>query len=661
MCSSFLWGHKIHLVSWSSVCQDIKHGGLGLFSAKFWNYATAAKLLWMIHLKKDILWIKWVHGTYLRQTSIWQIQSKNCDSWMWKQLLKARNMIRDKMGSVDNLLNAINSCCVNNNINISSIYRVLFSSSLLCMKDQGLYNFSHYMELSSTASNPLMSSQNRESEWPKKNKIKCTLCGHETTGGISRQKEHLAGSRGNTKPCKKVTPDIIARVKAAMAETKGKKSDKIRFEIERRQDVDISNSRIENAEEITKIGNKRPREFGAIHRYATFLPEEPTSSLTMKQTTVDAAERKRRKELVHEWVSLWTYESGIPFHALMLPSFNNMCEAIGQFGPGYVGPTMYQLREPLLKKAVSRTSVGLEPHKKLWETTGCTLMTDSWTDRKHRCVMNMCIHSSAGVIFYNSIEKSAESHTGDFIYKWVDQCIQEIGADYVVQVVTDNHSANMAAKEKLKIKRPRIFWTSCAAHTTNLMLQDIGKLTNFKNIIEKARALTVFIYGHTRTLALMRKCTRRKDIVRPGTTRFATSFLTLGSLLEKKDALMAMFNSDEFTSLKFVGAAKKKALTANATVISRTFWRGVRSCLKVFTPLFKFLRMVDSDTCPSMGFIIGELNQVKREIMTALKTEKSYMPIISIIERHAKNRLDSSLHLAAWFLNPLFYYAEDEK
>ncbi|XP_020268539.1 uncharacterized protein LOC109843955 [Asparagus officinalis] len=215
-------------------------------------------------------------------------------------------------------------------------------------------------------------------------------------------------------------------------------------------------------------------------------------------------------------------------------------------------------------------------------------------------------------------------------------------------------------QRKLKIKRPRIFWTSCVAHTTNLMLQDIGKLTKFKNIIEKARALTVFIYGHTRTLALMRKCTRRKDIVRPGTTRFATSFLTLGSLLEKKDALMAMFNSDEFTSLKFVGAAKKKALTANATVISRTFWRGVRSCLKVFTPLFKFLRMVDSGTCPSMGFIIGELNQVKREIMTALKTEKDYMPIISIIERHAKNRLDSSLHLAAWFLNPLFYYAEDE-
>ncbi|XP_020255459.1 uncharacterized protein LOC109832520 [Asparagus officinalis] len=249
-----------------------------------------------------------------------------------------------------------------------------------------------------------------------------------------------------------------------MAETKGKKSDNIRFEIERRQEVDISSFRIETAEEITKIGNKRSREFGAIHRYATFLPEEPTSSSTMKQTTIDVAERKRRKELVHEWVSLWTYEAGIPFHALMLPSFNNMCEAIGKFGPGYVGPTMYQLREPLLKKAVSRTSVGLEPHKKLWETNGCTLMTDSWIDRKHRCVMNMCIYSSAGVIFYNSIEESDESHTGDFIYKWVDQCIQEIGADYVIQVITDNHSVNMAAKEKLKSERLRIFWTSCAAH-----------------------------------------------------------------------------------------------------------------------------------------------------------------------------------------------------
>jgi len=76
-------------------------------------------------------------------------------------------------------------------------------------------------------------------------------------------------------------------------------------------------------------------------------------------------------------VSLWTYEALVPFHTLIVSSFENMCEAIGHFGLGYIGPTMYQLRESLLKEAMDRTSKGLEPHRKLWETHGCSLMTDS--------------------------------------------------------------------------------------------------------------------------------------------------------------------------------------------------------------------------------------------------------------------------------------------
>jgi len=59
------------------------------------------------------------------------------------------------------------------------------------------------------------------------------------------------------------------------------------------------------------IGNKMPRRFGAIHKYATFLPEEPTlvNGKMIKQTLIDEVERKRKRELVHEWVSLWACEA----------------------------------------------------------------------------------------------------------------------------------------------------------------------------------------------------------------------------------------------------------------------------------------------------------------------------------------------------------------
>ncbi|XP_020240823.1 uncharacterized protein LOC109819494 [Asparagus officinalis] len=129
LCSAFLWGNKIHLVSWSEVCKDKKSGGLSLFSAKKWHYAAAIKLLWMIHTKKDLLWIKWVHGNYLQHLGIWQVQPKKNDSWMWRQLLRVRDLIMRNFGNVNNLQRVINGCHNNGKIQISSVYHAISHST----------------------------------------------------------------------------------------------------------------------------------------------------------------------------------------------------------------------------------------------------------------------------------------------------------------------------------------------------------------------------------------------------------------------------------------------------------------------------------------------------------------------------------------------------
>ena len=74
--------------------------------------------------------------------------------------------------------------------------------------------------------------------------------------------------------------------------------------------------------------------------------------------------------------------------------------------------------------------------------------------------------------------------------------IEEIGKDKVVQVVTDN-GANFKATGKLLMERiPTIFWSPCAAHCLDLMLEDIGNLKEFKKPITRARRVTTFIYQH---------------------------------------------------------------------------------------------------------------------------------------------------------------------
>ncbi|KAL1198481.1 hypothetical protein V5N11_022662 [Cardamine amara subsp. amara] len=79
-------------------------------------------------------------------------------------------------------------------------------------------------------------------------------------------------------------------------------------------------------------------------------------------------------------------------------------------------------------------------------------------------------------MFRSSGDCSDDSHTAEYIYEYVKGCIEEIGVENVVQVVTDNAPNNMAAARLLKEKIPSIFWTSCAAHTNNLILESIAKL-----------------------------------------------------------------------------------------------------------------------------------------------------------------------------------------
>ncbi|KAL5844349.1 hypothetical protein ACOSQ4_010307 [Xanthoceras sorbifolium] len=138
------------------------------------------------------------------------------------------------------------------------------------------------------------------------------------------------------------------------------------------------------------------------------------------------------------------------------------------------------------------------------------------------------------------------------------------------------------------------------------MLEGIGKIPKFKKTLHSAKVFTIFIYAHHKTLWLMKTYTKKGEIIRSGVTRFASSFLTLQSLVEKKESLSNMFTSTEWENYKWLRTAKGKA--AYSTVLNMNFWNGVTLCLKVFAPLVKVLRLVDGDVKPSMD--VDRLNNL---------------------------------------------------
>lgn len=246
-----------------------------------------------------------------------------------------------------------------------------------------------------------------------------------------------------------------------------------------------------------------------------------------------------------------------------------------------------------------------------------------------------------------------KKNNGKYIYELVDRCIEDIGPEKVVQVVTDNASVNTAAASLMKAKRPSIFWTGCAAHCIDLMLEDIGKLPVVEKTIVLARQVTVFLYAHTRVLALMRK-TLGRDLVRAGVTIFATPYLNLKSLQDNKKDVLKLFRSEELNDMGYL--KKDKGKKAQKVVQTDSFWKGVDIAVNFFEPMANVLRRVDSDV-PAMGVFHGCMLDARKEICLRFDNDESrFKAVMDIIDKRWDNKLKTPLHLAGYFLNPYYYY-----
>jgi hypothetical protein len=288
-----------------------------------------------------------------------------------------------------------------------------------------------------------------------------------------------------------------------------------------------------------------------------------------------------------------------------------MCDAIAAVGPWYKSPTFEELRGPILQEEKTDINSRLAEFKKSWEISGCTVMSDGWTDRKGRSLLNFLVHCPRGTMFIKSIDASTHVKDAALLCELMDAFIQEIDVHNLVQIIADN-AANYVAAGRLLMERNRsLFWTPCATHFIDLMLEDMGKTSFIKELIDKGRSVPKFIYNHIWVLSLMRRHTRNRELRRPAITRFATNFITLQSLLQCQFELKQMFVCDEWRDSTYSRREDGKAIAR--LVYSDSFWEGVAKVCSVCEPLVKVLRLVDSDK-PTMGYLYEAMDRAKEAI-----------------------------------------------
>ncbi|WOK98166.1 hypothetical protein Cni_G06876 [Canna indica] len=170
--------------------------------------------------------------------------------------------------------------------------------------------------------------------------------------------------------------------------------------------------------------------------------------------------KKELREDVCMQIARFFYTSAIPFNCVKNPEFVKMCQLIGKYGIGLNPPSYYEIREKYLKKEVDNTMSLLEEHKVEWRKSGCSIMSDVWTNKKKRSLCNFLVNSPNGTIFFTSLDTSDISKTADKVFVMLDDIMEQVGEENVVQVVTDNAANYKAANDHVNAKKEEVILDS---------------------------------------------------------------------------------------------------------------------------------------------------------------------------------------------------------
>jgi hypothetical protein len=151
-------------------------------------------------------------------------------------------------------------------------------------------------------------------------------------------------------------------------------------------------------------------------------------------------------------------------------------------------------------------------------------------------------------------------------------------------------------------------------------------------------------------LSWLRKRKGWGEIVRPKPTRFATTFIALGSLNEHMHDLQALVTSKFFVESRY--AKDKKAKEVMKIILDPKFWNDCRVIVHIVSPLIRLLRIVDSDEHPAMGYVYDGMYRAIDGIKKLCKDKKKFWePYINIIKDRWDTQFSQEIHAAAYWLN----------
>ncbi|KAF1881516.1 hypothetical protein Lal_00021495 [Lupinus albus] len=241
-------------------------------------------------------------------------------------------------------------------------------------------------------------------------------------------------------------------------------------------------------------------------------------------------------------------------------------------------------------------------------------------------------------------------------YQLMINAIAAIGPGYkgpTYYAIRSNLLHEMKNEVELLVENFRNFWKEFGC--TIIADGDIGKMDHVSTLAKSASDITKFVYNHGYLLAWLRKRQGWKEIIRPGATCFATTFIVVKNIHEHKHDLQALVTSKYFIDSRYY--RDKKVNRFVEVVMNTRFWNDCAIIVNIVAPLIRLLRIVDADERPSLPYVYDWMCRARKTIKNVFMNKKSlYKPYTRIVKQRWDKQLRTKLHCVADFLNPTFYY-----
>ncbi|CAI5991442.1 unnamed protein product [Closterium sp. NIES-64] len=372
----------------------------------------------------------------------------------------------------------------------------------------------------------------------------------------------------------------------------------------------------------------------------------------------DAAAAKRD---AHEALALMFVACRISERVAEHPLFINAVCAIRDSGTGYAPSTRTLIGGAGLRLCCENIDRGLSGVKASWKRTGVTISSDMMTDKNGRPQANVFLVNESGAVFKDSVDCRMETKTGGYVASILRPVVEEVGPDNVVAFCTDGGSNYAVACNELIAEWPHIQHVPCATHALDLFMEDVGKMTWAKKVVDTAGEMSSFVRNHhwtrgnLRTPALVGA--KMLQALKPAGTRFGTQYIVVSRLCEPRQSLAQMVVSDVWKGWA-VGDRKKSADKFASQVLDDAWWRTAEFFSKLMKLPFMAMRKTDGDAKGMMGRMYDVMLQLTEDVGTVVEEDEeqlSYSDKVNI-RRLLKNRWGDSLacpmHVAGRILNP---------